>query len=249
MLDGGIGGDLLCAGFGDDTLIGGAGNDHLDGGFGTDYMAGGGGNDVYFVYDSTDITVELAGEGRDEVKSTVSWILADNFENLTLSGSAMDGSGNDLDNRIYGNGAANTILGLGGKDDLRGFAGDDFLNGGAGNDRIQGGSGNDTLIGGEGADRLIAGGGDNILNGGLGDDFVFAGADADQIHFAAGDGSDVVGRFDIAADTLVFTGISADDLTTSAFGTGTVIETASGDSLYLSGLGDVGLEDLSIVYL
>lgn len=111
------------------TLNGGTGNDTLDGGFGADAMIGGAGNDMFFVDNSGDVVTEGTSGGTDLVKSSVSWTLGANVENLELTGSAaIDGTGNSAHNRITGNGAANV------------------LTGGAGNDTMTGGAGNDTYV-------------------------------------------------------------------------------------------------------
>lgn len=111
---------------GNDTLLGAGGDDILDGGAGDDFMDGGSGDDSYFVESLGDTTVERAGEGVDTVYSTLSWTLADNVENLTLIGkSALQGTGNELDNRLMGNGASNRLYGLAGNDRLDGGEGDD----------------------------------------------------------------------------------------------------------------------------
>ena len=65
------------------------------------------------------------------------------MENLTLLTGAKDGTGNDLNNSILGNGDANALDGAGGNDTLSGGAGNDTLTGGAGIDRMAGGLGND----------------------------------------------------------------------------------------------------------
>lgn len=120
---------------GDDTLYGGAGNDYLDGGTGVDYLEGGTGNDVYITDDSDDVVVEAADAGTDQVQTTASYALSANIENLFLMGSsAIDGTGNDLDNYIAGNGATNVIDGGGGDDTIVAEGGDDFLIGGTGDD-------------------------------------------------------------------------------------------------------------------
>jgi Ca2+-binding RTX toxin-like protein len=126
------------------TLTGGAGNDTLDGRGGADTMLGGTGNDTYVVDVSTDVVTENASEGTDTVMSGIAWTLGSNLENLTLTGStAINGTGNTLNNVLTGNGAANTLTGA------------------AGNDTLDGGAGNDILVGGAGADtyRFGAGGG------------------------------------------------------------------------------------------
>jgi hypothetical protein len=146
-LRGGLGADQLYGGAGSDKLDGGDGNDTLDGGDGADQLIGGKGNDVYYVNDPGDQTIELSGEGTDVVRASVSWTLGPNLENLELQGSAnIDGTGNELANRLAGNSGNNTLSGL---------AGVDTIDGGAGNDRIIGGRGNDLLTGGSGADTFV----------------------------------------------------------------------------------------------
>ncbi|MEG4532166.1 bluetail domain-containing putative surface protein, partial [Microcoleus sp. D2_18a_D3] len=67
-----------------------------------------------------------AGEGTDEVRSTVTHILPANVENLRLQGTAViDGTGNTLANSIIGNVANNRLNGGGGQDLLTGLAGAD----------------------------------------------------------------------------------------------------------------------------
>lgn len=81
---------------------------------------------------------ELAGEGIDSVTSSVSYSLADNIENLTLSGSAaISATGNASDNVLTGNSGANSLVG---------GAGNDTLNGGSGADSVLGGAGDDTYV-------------------------------------------------------------------------------------------------------
>ena len=122
----------------DNVITGNAQNNVLDGAAGADSMAGGLGNDTYIVDQSGDSVTELAGEGRDTVRSAVDYVLGANVEDLVLTGSARDGTGNGLDNVLTGNALANT------------------LNGGAGNDTLFGGDGVDRFIGGTGADIFIA---------------------------------------------------------------------------------------------
>jgi serralysin len=146
VLNGNGGDDTLLGGVGNDTLNGGIGNDSLNGGVGADLMNGGEGNDFYFVDVSGDVAAELVGEGTDTVSSSISYTLGDNVENLILTDSATNGTGNGLDNVITGNELANTLLGGAGNDKLVGGAGHDVLDGGTGNDQLLGGTGDDRYI-------------------------------------------------------------------------------------------------------
>ncbi|WP_157269405.1 putative Ig domain-containing protein [Azohydromonas aeria] len=125
------GDDLLLGGEGSDRLEGGQGADTLDGGSGADQMIGGAGADTYWVdnvSDGVDESSAVAGE-TDTVRSSVSWTLGLNLENLVLTGTAaVSGTGNGAANALTGNAAANV------------------LDGGAGLDTLSGGAGNDTYV-------------------------------------------------------------------------------------------------------
>ena len=152
------GNDILRGGAGNDALYGGEGNDRLDGGLGADQLVGGAGNDTYTVDDLGDSVLELAGEGIDTVQTGLAYVLGNELENLTLTGtSAITGTGNALANVLNANDAGNTLRGLAGNDTLRGGDSADLLEGGTGNDRLEGGKGADTyLFGrGDGADTLV----------------------------------------------------------------------------------------------
>jgi Ca2+-binding RTX toxin-like protein len=132
------------------TAINGTGNaldNVLTGNSKANVLTGGAGNDTYVV-GTGDTTIEAAGAGTDTVQSAITWTLAANIENLTLTGTAaVNGTGNTADNVLTGNTGANT---------LTGGAGNDTLNGGAGADALVGGTGNDTywLGRGYGADTV-----------------------------------------------------------------------------------------------
>jgi Ca2+-binding RTX toxin-like protein len=105
-------------------------------------LTGGAGNDTYIVID-LDQLVEAAGGGTDLVRSSVSFTLAANFENLVLTGAALTGKGNAVANIITGNAAANKVYGLSGGDTISAGSGNDWLDGGTGRDVMTGGSGKD----------------------------------------------------------------------------------------------------------
>src|SRR6185369_5002311 len=93
-------------------ITGNAGANVLDGGTDADTMKGGGGDDTYVVDNPNDVLVEAADAGIDTVRSSISFVLQRNFENLTLTGSAnLGGTGNTVDNIIRGNDGANTLDG------------------------------------------------------------------------------------------------------------------------------------------
>jgi len=112
------------------SAINGIGNalpNVLTGNSGVNVLTGGAGNDTYIV-STGDTTTEAVSAGTDTVIADVTWTLATNLENLTLTGiGAINGTGNTADNVLTGNSAINTLSGL------------------AGNDTYDGGGGNDTL--------------------------------------------------------------------------------------------------------
>ena len=88
-------------------------------------MSGGLGNDVYFVDDAGDLVFEGVGAGTDAVFATVSQTLSANVDTLVLQGSAnLTGTGNGLDNKLFGNAGENTLDGGLGADRLAGNGGD-----------------------------------------------------------------------------------------------------------------------------
>lgn len=141
-------GDLSGVGNGlGNAMTGTIGNNTLDGAAGADTLIGGAGNDTYLVDSSGDVVIELAGEGVDTVSSSISTSLADNVENLVLTGVAdLAGSGNTVNNALDGNAGNNLLSGGEGDDVLTGNAGNDVLNGGLGADQMSGGVGNDTYV-------------------------------------------------------------------------------------------------------
>lgn len=146
--DAAIGNDLnntIIGGTGRDALYGLDGNDTLhDGGGGEgneDTMLGGNGDDVFVVTVRGSSTIETAGGGYDEVRTTFNlYQLQANIEALIFTDDARHQAG-------VGNALDNVLRGGQGSDDLFGRAGNDTLYGGAG--------AANTLLGQEGDDLYI----------------------------------------------------------------------------------------------
>jgi trimeric autotransporter adhesin len=134
------GGAVVGIGNGLNNVINGNSKDNvLNGGLGDDTMNGGLGNDNYNVDSFGDLVVEssILSTEIDLVSASIDYILTANVENLNLEGTAINGTGNGLNNSINGNASNN------------------YLTGGLGNDTLDGGVGLDKLVGGVGVDRFI----------------------------------------------------------------------------------------------
>jgi hypothetical protein len=210
-------------------IVVGAGNNLLTGTLGADAMAGLGGNDTYVVNHAGDVVVEAANGGTDTVQASVSYALSANVEDLTLIGTAVNGTGNASNNVITGNAQNNTLNGGDGDDTLIGGAGADLLIGGAGLDTISyaaAGAGvavrlagqitlndgtgvMDTLssienaLGSAFADTLFGSNVANVLNGGLGADTLLGFEGDDTL--IGGDGAANTMQGGLGDDTYVVT--------------------------------------------
>ncbi|QNM83048.1 hypothetical protein H8M03_01405 [Sphingomonas sabuli] len=181
-----------------DRVVGTGGDDVLDGGIGADAMYGLAGDDTFLLDNAGDVVYENPDEGSDTIRSTVSFSLPDNVEDLILTGGGnIDGFGNGLDNQLFGTIGNNLLDGGGGADIMRGGAGDDSYYVDNADDRVseRDGAGSDTIrssvsyrmplnvetliltgpyaINGSGnfqANVLIGNDADNVLNGAAGAD-------------------------------------------------------------------------------
>jgi Ca2+-binding RTX toxin-like protein len=113
------------------AIYGNAGDNVLDGAAGADTLVGWAGNDFFYVDTAADIVVEAAGQGSDRVFASVSYTLGAgaSVEMLTTDfhpgTNAINLTGNELANVIFGNAGVNILDGKGGNDVLIGNAGAD----------------------------------------------------------------------------------------------------------------------------
>jgi Ca2+-binding RTX toxin-like protein len=108
------------------SLIGNVGDNVLDGGAGNDTMVGGQGADTYVVDAVGDVVTEGVGAGTDTVNAWLGWTLGANLEQLRLMGTAsINGTGNGLNNALFGNAGKNVLDGAAGADTMSGGLGDD----------------------------------------------------------------------------------------------------------------------------
>ena len=229
-LAGGAGNDLLYGGAGTDIIAGGAGNDLLDGGAGNDVLIGDTGNDAFVIDSLSDLVIEVAGGGTDEVRVAVAtaggiYKLAANIENALLTNTvAFNLTGNGLNNTLTGNAAANVL---------------------------NGGAGADTLIGGGGNDTYIVDNSDDVVTEALN-----AGTDLVQVKIVSVGGSYSAGNnienltvasavaFNLVGNSLAnrLTGNAADNVLNGGAGNDTLIGGAGNDTYVVDSVSDVVTE-------
>jgi Ca2+-binding RTX toxin-like protein len=242
------------------VINGNAANNTLDGGAGADTMIGGMGNDTYVVDNVGDVVTEALSSGIDTVNASITYVTAANVEFLTLTGaSAINGTGNALDNWLRGNGAVNSLSGMDGHDTLWGDLGNDVLNGNNGNDLLQGGGGNDALTdtagnnlldGGAGTDTLTGGAAREMLIGGSGNDTLTTGGGADVIGFNKGDGADIVNASTGSDDTLSLGGgLAYGDLKLRKTGLDLILDASNGDQITFRNWYQTGINNKSVLNL
>jgi Ca2+-binding RTX toxin-like protein len=204
-------------------------------------LAGGLGDDEYYV-GTGDVVEEAAGAGtgNDLVNSKLDWILGANIEKLWLYGSAaVNGTGNELSNTLYGqaNTAANVLTGGLGNDtyhvgsndgivevdgqgtDTAYCYGDYILTAGVSVETMSvSGTTGRTLTGNELANTLLGNTGNDTLNGGLGNDTLAGGNGADVFRFdtlpSTSTNRDTISDYSVVNDTIqlenaIFTSLAA----------------------------------------
>ena len=127
----------------------------------TGEVGGGMGDDRYVVHTEGVEITEATFQGFDLVRSSVSFVLGEHFEQLNLIGKGnIDGTGSDRENHLQGNAGKNVLRGEGDNDFLVGLAGNDKLYGGDGADdfNFQKGSGRDMVMDFEFGDDIEIGG-------------------------------------------------------------------------------------------
>jgi Ca2+-binding RTX toxin-like protein len=206
---------------GNDSLVGGAGNDTLDGGLGNDTMTGGGGSDTYIVNSTGDVVNESGG-GNDTIQSSIDWSLAINpfVENLTLTGAALVGTGNSLNNTLTGNANNNT---------LNGGIGADVMIGGAGNDSYHVDNTGDSVV-------ELAGGGTN--------DWVYATVThslANNVENLDLDGAAAINGYGNDSNNILW-GNDAANILNGSFGNDTMQGRGGNDSYYVNSTLDVATD-------
>jgi len=166
-IDGGKGNDVITGGAGDDVLTGGAGNDvfRYDAReFGSDTITDFSSGDkldlrALNVSSISDLAPFLSQSGSDTVLSFVygGWNEIITLKNVTLSSltsssfmfntssNALDVSGTDSNDVLFGGKGADHLYGNGGNDTIVAGAGHDVIDGGTGNDALYGGAGGDVF--------------------------------------------------------------------------------------------------------
>ncbi len=263
VLSGDDGNDTIYGDWGNDQIDGGAGDDTLDGGTGQDSMKGGTGNDIFYVDNAGDTVTENAGEGTDEVRTSLAtYTLGANVENLTgLSASGQALTGNGLANHITAGGGDDVLVGRGGSDTLDGGAGFDtasYTGNGAGIQVTVDVPNHGTVVE-NGTDSDSFSGIEKVIGTGYADSFAnnsftgmtFAGGDGDDVYTVLGSSDTIVETlnggtdeiraggptYTLGANVEKLTGLSAGGQALTGNGDANVITGNSGNDIIDGGAG------------
>ena len=143
------------------------------------------------------------------------------MEHLVLTGaSAINGTGNGIDNIITGNGAANLIDGGGGGDELAGGGGNDKLFGGDDGDSLNGGAGADTMEGGSGGDTYFVDNAKDVIRELAGTEFDVVLASINYTLPENFEQLDLIGKATVATGNAADNIVGANILSSKLFGLG-----------------------------
>ena len=245
------------------TISAMGGDDFIDGRAGPDVMLGGAGEDTYIVDNGADVVAELPNNGIDTIRSSISYVLSPDVENLTLTGSGnLNGTGNSLDNVLTSNTGIDTLIGgLGNDIYFLNNAGDAVMeNPGEGTDSVVAGFSftlvgtnleNVTLTGGANltatgnalANVLTSNTGIDTLMGGLGNDTYVLNNAAVTIVENPGEGTDTVMTsfsYSLAPgsnlENIALTGFNSRNATGD--GLNNILTGSSGQNVLTGGLGN-----------
>jgi Ca2+-binding RTX toxin-like protein len=214
-------------------LTGNSGNNRLDGGGGADRMTGRLGNDTYIVDHENDVVIETGDEGHDTVEASVIFeLIGTTVEDLILTGSdSINGTGNNLNNKIVGTSGSN---------DLIGHEGNDTLDGGEGTDNLAGGIGDDTYVLNSEDDVIIEEAGDNNDKVISSITFSLAGTELEHLELTGtalnGTGNAAKNRITGNSEANLLSGAEGDDTLDGGNGADR-LEGGSGKDLLIGGAG------------
>jgi Ca2+-binding RTX toxin-like protein len=204
-----------------------SGDDNYDAAaVGSDTLEGGEGDDTYIVWYSSDQVKETGVDDYDIVKSVATFTLGANLEELVLFRKdhiPVDGTGNELDNKITGSEQDNKLSGAGGNDSINGGIG-------VGKDTLDGGVGDDTMVGAAGDDVYFV---DSLK------DVVIDSSGADEVRLMGADpglvklytGIEHYNFSDFDAGPLTFTGTTAANRITGTTEADTLVGGSGNDTL------------------
>lgn len=209
---------------GNDSVYGDAGDDSIEGQGGDDLTQGNMGNDT--VYGGTGNDMVLGGQDNDFINGN---------------------AGNDI---VNGNRGNDTVQGGRDNDTVQGGQDNDFVNGNLGNDIVYGNRGDDIVRGGRDQDSVLGGDGNDTIYGDRGNDLLWGEEGADVFVFDTNSGADTINDFSSEDVLYISSGLASsvqDVVNQSSIQVGGLfISFGSGDSITLSGVSSLGLDNILI---